>query len=91
MITDKKRLMEEGLRVKKSSLLFCSQSFVVIIFIVVREDIAVLFPFVWWDVKISFSLLSLRKSQSKHFPTKFGQMNHFTERNLTTSTKDFRA
>lgn len=39
--------MEEGLRVKKSSLLFCSQSFVVVIFIVVREDIAVLFPFFW--------------------------------------------
>ena len=54
MITDKKRLMEEGLRVKKSSLLFCSHSFVVVIFIVVREDIAVLFPFVWWDVKFHF-------------------------------------
>ena len=46
--------MEEGLRVKKSSLLFCSQSFVVVIFIVVREDIAILFPFVWWDVKFHF-------------------------------------
>lgn len=41
--------MKEGLCVKKSSLLFCSQSFVVVIFIVVRADIAVLFPFVWWD------------------------------------------
>lgn len=46
--------MEEGLCVKKSSLLFCSQSFVVVIFIVVREDIAVPFHFFWWDVKFHF-------------------------------------